>query len=378
MFGINTKAANGTEGGPRYVERVARLLSEDLNLAPEPLLAPLNKEAGQKRGAEQAGEPWEPWIEAPACSDCDTLSPGREGAVEDAARPQVVESVSLEEGTRRIAEALWRLTQDPVPAREREAERDRKLAAAGEAIDRVSGELHGLSIDLAGVRAELAAGSQRESEVRGAVSSLEDRWRQSESGLKTTQDQMGEFQSEAKEQARNLKIAIESLESRLSGLNEAIDRLEQSLRTQSEATCTLSSQCEGLRLAQTSLEERQNEQALVIDQLEADNSRTGSLIDTVAASLRGLDGRAERRRGVEKEIRVAMIGETETSIPGHIVDASETGLGLRLSAAVPVGSRLQLEIDGALFVGEVAHCKRRGEWYTAGLKATRRLEVHAS
>ena len=64
-----------------------------------------------------------------------------------------------------------------------------------------------------------------------------------------------------------------------------------------------------------------------------------------------------------------MIDQEEASIGGNIVDASETGVGMRLESPVPVGSRLRLDVGGKQLVGEVAYCRKQGTAHRVGLKS---------
>ena len=383
MFGLGVNQAGRIqEGGPRYAERVAKLLGENLDLTPvqTPLESPVEVGGGAEEGPGDDG-PWELHLieTADACrpEGVETVAAVKDKQAEAAPENRL----TLEEGTKRIAEALWTLAQAPQETRQRAEKSKGRIEAALEAIGRVSTELGEVRGELAGVHAEMRSVPQRDSGMRATIAEFEDRLRRSEADLQTVRDQILEFgshRSESHEQLLSLVSETASLSTRLSALDKTIEGLDRSIHTFSQTVDTLSSRCESLRQTHETLQARQSEQASAIEQLQADSAHTGGLMDSLVASLRGLDGRTERRHSINKEVRVVMIGAAETSIRGQVMDASDSGLGLRLPSAIPAGSPIRLDVDGTLILGEVAHCRRRGDSYAVGLKSVHQLDVPVS
>jgi len=383
MLGSVDRAANGKRADERRgMDRLARVLS---------VYAPLSESAA----TETSNVVHDENAKGHGAEDCESHlaeTPGTGVGVLSTAQPEalnldpieqpVLNRHDLEEGAKRIAEALtWTLKQAAEEARDR-AEKDRmRMEAATNVVERLSDDVRQVRSELARVRVEAESVAQRDSAIHAALAVLEDRSRQGETELDRTKDQVLEllrFQSESSEQARHLASKLSSLDAQVTGFNQVVEGLDKTLRSYGQAAGELSALCEKLAQAQVSLKDQLAEQALAIQQLEADTSHQGSVMDTLLGSLRGIEGRTERRHRIERDVKVVMVGQVEAAISGRTVDASDNGLGLRLAAALPVGSQVRLDVGGASLVGEVTHCRRRGDWYHAGLKSVRQAEAGAS
>ncbi|HSW48790.1 MAG TPA: PilZ domain-containing protein, partial [Bryobacteraceae bacterium] len=216
------------------------------------------------------------------------------------------------------------------------------------------------------------------SEFRTAITALEGRCKEAEAEQRTSRSQLLElleFRADSFEQLRRLRAETSALGARVPDLHQMVDRLDTSLKSLSQTVVALSSRHEILMQSQAALEQRLAEQASLIGRVQADGARAGSLLDRFLASLQTLDGRAESRRDVDREVMVARVGQPEPPIRGRVVDASSSGLGLSLPAAVPPGAQVQLEIENVSLVGQVARCRPNGESYSVGLSSVRPIEA---
>lgn len=84
-----------------------------------------------------------------------------------------------------------------------------------------------------------------------------------------------------------------------------------------------------------------------------------------ARLMAGLNGEARREPRIPVEIsaRVTTSG-SPGSIPAKVVDISRSGLGLKLSRSIPVGSGAIVELQSGIAFGEVRHCslKAKDTW----------------
>ena len=76
-----------------------------------------------------------------------------------------------------------------------------------------------------------------------------------------------------------------------------------------------------------------------------------------ARLMPGLNGEIRREPRVPVEISARVTSsDLPISIPAKLVDISRSGLGLRMSRCVPVGSGAVVELPGGIAFGEVRHC----------------------
>ena len=167
------------------------------------------------------------------------------------------------------------------------------------------------------------------------------------------------------------------MDTQVTALAQAVEGLAKNLQSYGQAASGVSAFCERVVESQESVNARLDEQALTIEQLTADAAHRGSLVDNLISSLRGLDARRELRQDVGHDVKVAMIDEMEVSIGGRVVNASDSGLGLRLESPVPLGSRLSLDVGGTQLVGVVAYCRKQGASHSVGLKSVRQEKDRA-
>jgi len=67
-------------------------------------------------------------------------------------------------------------------------------------------------------------------------------------------------------------------------------------------------------------------------------------------------------------VRIAGLGDLHLQTFGRLLDISRSGLRLGVLEAVPVGSLLQLELEGWVIRGEVRYCQDQKTWYAIGLE----------
>jgi hypothetical protein len=64
-------------------------------------------------------------------------------------------------------------------------------------------------------------------------------------------------------------------------------------------------------------------------------------------------------------------------IEGWLLDASSTGIGLRVPEPVPVGVAVRVDAQELLLFGTVTHCEQTDGAYRVGIKLSRSLEMLA-
>ncbi len=372
MLGSINGIRNGKqEETPRYVDRAARLLSE----YPAAVVgSPASQsEVGEQECEGQMSES----CESKAAVD---LIPGVDGSV--LTLPATTDGgfsvqhrsdgQDLGEATKRLAEAIqWALAQIEREAHDR-AESDRTATKAG--LEQLSAEVRQVERQLTDVRAEVQSAVQRESETCSSRAALDERSSQMESDLHAVRDHvlmLTDSRSALEEQAQNFSSRLAGMETRVTALAQTVDGLAKSLQSYAQAAGGVSAFCERVVESQASLNARLDEHDLTIEQLTAEAAHRRSLIDNLISSLRGLDGRRGSRQNVDRDVKVVMIDEREASIGGLVVDASDSGLGLRLETPVPFGSRLRLDVGGTQLVGEVVYCRKQGASHRVGLKSVR-------
>lgn len=80
---------------------------------------------------------------------------------------------------------------------------------------------------------------------------------------------------------------------------------------------------------------------------------------------------AERRSQVRKPVDLPAtlcVAGSPDRIPVRIIDVSDSGLGMEMSAAVPIGASVQVEMEAGTAMGEVRHCAKRADAYRAGMR----------
>jgi hypothetical protein len=70
---------------------------------------------------------------------------------------------------------------------------------------------------------------------------------------------------------------------------------------------------------------------------------------------------------------VAVLGEGQPCMLGHVLDISGHGMALSLPAPIPPGSAIKIEYGDALVLGEVSYCTSHNGAYRAGLVVKHRL-----
>lgn len=78
--------------------------------------------------------------------------------------------------------------------------------------------------------------------------------------------------------------------------------------------------------------------------------------------------RREPRFDVNDPVRITVINVPDyPCIDGQISNLSKSGLALTVPAAVPPGCQVKIELNDGVVLGEVRHCKKAGDEFTAGV-----------
>jgi hypothetical protein len=77
--------------------------------------------------------------------------------------------------------------------------------------------------------------------------------------------------------------------------------------------------------------------------------------------------RSQPRKLVELPATLRVAGPPDR-IPVRIIDVSESGLGMEMSVAVPIGASVQVEMEAGTAIGEIRHCAKRRDAYRTGMR----------
>ncbi len=80
-----------------------------------------------------------------------------------------------------------------------------------------------------------------------------------------------------------------------------------------------------------------------------------------------MERRREPRFEVDRAVRATILEEPEWSAEGRVVNCSGHGLQLALGAPLPLDAAVRIDLDDAIFLGEVAYCVRSAGGYRVGL-----------
>ncbi len=83
-----------------------------------------------------------------------------------------------------------------------------------------------------------------------------------------------------------------------------------------------------------------------------------------------MDRRSELRFGADQAVVVSVLmPEPSEEIPGHVVEASKSGLRILLGVPLETSTLLEVKWDGAIVRGEARYCRRAGpDRYSIGVK----------
>ena len=78
--------------------------------------------------------------------------------------------------------------------------------------------------------------------------------------------------------------------------------------------------------------------------------------------------RKQGRLPAEQTVQLTVLGTTEVSIIGRVVNVS--GRGVRLLADCPVepGSSIQIDLGASVLMGEVRYCQAEGQQFGLGIE----------
>ncbi len=81
-----------------------------------------------------------------------------------------------------------------------------------------------------------------------------------------------------------------------------------------------------------------------------------------------MDKRRETRFAAEQCVTIVTLGERQFRQTAVIRNASGTGLGLFVKTEIPSGKVLRIELEDAIFLGEVMYCRPMEDGHFAGVQ----------
>ena len=84
-----------------------------------------------------------------------------------------------------------------------------------------------------------------------------------------------------------------------------------------------------------------------------------------------MESRKEPRFDVRIPVQLTLLGATEVTAPGHVLDVSCNGARIRVVLPLPCGSRLKIADGNSLIFGEVVWCNAAGGAHVIGVSFSR-------
>jgi hypothetical protein len=80
----------------------------------------------------------------------------------------------------------------------------------------------------------------------------------------------------------------------------------------------------------------------------------------------------ERRRQfrlpAEQTVQLTVLGMTDISVIGKVVDVSSRGVGLLVPCTIEPGSKIQVGLGDSALFGEVRYCQAEGQEFALGVQ----------
>jgi hypothetical protein len=80
-----------------------------------------------------------------------------------------------------------------------------------------------------------------------------------------------------------------------------------------------------------------------------------------------MERRREPRFAGSTPVTLRVLGETELTLNGEIIDASGEGLGLNVPQKIAPGTMMRIEVENVLLLGECCHCRAVGDKFQLGV-----------
>ena len=88
-----------------------------------------------------------------------------------------------------------------------------------------------------------------------------------------------------------------------------------------------------------------------------------------AIKMNAEDLRTEPRFQVDDPVRILVLSVPDFApLDGTVSNISKSGIALRSDSAIPSGCAVKLEFSATVVLGEVRHCKRSDDGYSAGVQ----------
>ncbi len=81
-----------------------------------------------------------------------------------------------------------------------------------------------------------------------------------------------------------------------------------------------------------------------------------------------MDRRSEPRYAASGPAEVTLLGDHPVSLQGRVLNLSGRGMRVWLPQAAPVGAPVRVDLEGAMFLGEVCYCNPDGDGYAVGFQ----------
>jgi hypothetical protein len=81
-----------------------------------------------------------------------------------------------------------------------------------------------------------------------------------------------------------------------------------------------------------------------------------------------MDRRSEPRYPAFGPAEVTFLGDNPVLVRGRLLNCSGRGMRLWLPQAAPIGAPVRVDVEGAMFLGEVCYCNSDGDGYAVGFQ----------
>ncbi|MCC7175157.1 MAG: PilZ domain-containing protein [Bryobacterales bacterium] len=251
---------------------------------------------------------------------------------------------AIHRAAEQMAESLVATIKEAASDVYRRAELDRlKLEAALESIERTKADVGRACAELTVLHEVTELISETGQQQGAKLAALDERILRAEDATKQAQQKAEEMLRAQDTASESLRASLERMADLERRLGAGLDRLEAVERA--------------------------------IQTVTVEAEQHAALWARFMGSLRTLDMRTEKRFPVKEPVQVVVAGDPSTKVTGHIANVSDNGLGLMLDTSLPVGSALQIEVDGTRLSGTVRHSRASKGGHAVGVALTEPLRL---
>ena len=380
MISLLTKPQNGnTTTQVSYRRRLEEVLGNAQQVEGDPEYLP-SESLDLPEAAQEALEPATDPTPVPEADGQDT---GRNETLADSGARSAQNSkdssggVELEQAAQQIANTLVGTLGRAIQDVHRQVSTDHtRLASTDEAILRLSTEVSGVNTTVLTLSARAEAIALEQVGMASQLSEIDGRMTGQEQGSEQMRERLDSLftgQEATTKQVEACAGTLSTLEARVRQLCERLEGLDAGLQSQIATSVRLTALCEKLDQFHQSLAARVDSHGDMIHLVRSEVRQPVGMVERVLGSLRSLDLRKENRFPVDESAQITIEGEPETVIAGHVIDASESGLGLLLDTPLRCATKIRVDVNNRSLTGAVSYCLPKGDKHAVGVKLSHPL-----